>query len=267
MFKSGKTYSSATVFVKDAEKLVVTNFYDSNSSEKNDQYLSKDELEALKDTTTSSKATTRQSTGKVTIVGLTSTADNSDTIKYPNGIKNGDNAVLTLSYSTDATNIDISQLENDGWKQAYKKDMGKGDRVILIMTKEMNGNEDNKSYTIPTKNGKNDVSAQMTVLRNATIDTKNIQSNAADGSKPKTIFNKNSRNTNAPAYLHVAMADDPADYENTINMDYFGASYSEGDAGVTFVSYQNNKYELTPVYKDGGGRQDLILNIPIVFEQ
>lgn len=31
MFKSGKTYSSATVFVKDAEKLVGTNFYDSNS--------------------------------------------------------------------------------------------------------------------------------------------------------------------------------------------------------------------------------------------
>lgn len=144
--------------------------------------------------------------------------------------------------------------------------MGKGDRVILIMTKEMNGNED-YTYRIPTKNGKNDVSAQMTVLRNATIDTQNIQSNAADGSKPKTIFKSNSKKTNAPAYLHVAMADDPADYENTIGMDYFGASYSEGDAGVTFISYQNNKYELTPVYKDEGGRQDLILNIPIVFEQ
>jgi hypothetical protein len=211
------------------------------------------------------------------IVGLTSSSKESDTLNYPSGIQAGDNAVLTLSYSTDHTNIDIEKLKADGWDIQFKKgasngktvfDENDGDLVTLVATKKMGGNESNTPYTIPTKDGKNDVSAQMTVIRGGNIDMSKMSFNAEDGDNKNTKLASN--DSNAGYYMYIASADDPTNYlESNLSFDpeYFGGTSHGDDAGATFISKSGSGGNIGFNYSGGGGRNDHSLSIPIVFEQ
>ncbi len=210
------------------------------------------------------------------IVGLTSSNENSDTLNYPTGINPGDNAVLTLSYSTDHTNIDIEKLKDEGWDIQFKKGASNGktvfndndgDLVTLVATKEMDGSE-NGTYTIPTKDGKNDVSAQMTVIRGGNIDMGKMTSNAKDDDSENTQLA--SKKSQADYYLYVASADDPANYQESnlsFDAEYFGGTSHGDDAGATFISKSGDGGNIGFNYSDGGGRNDHSLSIPIVFDQ